>query len=483
LSKYNFPENKLIKHNPDILFYSNIFLFFLYFLYTIKNVIFENKILNKNSFLLALLYLKYLYDCILNSKDDLIYNYEFRRIIMWSFTTPVMLKMYCDINELTLFDINFQYHIIPIIINVLIYPYKNTYLYNFFTVSSNIMFCFFMKKLYLNRNKIFGNLYLYIWCLFIIINIIEISKLTNTDIINIYYSYADFFSKIITNIVINDYYIEINKTFENIDLQSIDFIGLIIKNINNYCLDNSLITAKTENLINNTKNYFKKKIPSSLENLQIELLEKILPFGFDRKVIFNDSLNSSKHNMICVLFTDVVNYTELAKQYDDVIIFNLLKEIYNKFDSIKKKYSNLQKIETIGDAYMVVGDIYKKTCNHKEVIKQIIMFSFDLLNEIKFIKTPNNQNLSIRIGISIGDVSVGVTSIDIPRLCIVGNTVNFASRLQSTAEIDTIHVSRHINEQFKEIVFGFTLETKKNQNIFLKNIGNVETYTIYKKNV
>jgi hypothetical protein len=259
LSKYNFPENKLIKHNPDILFYSNIFLFFLYFLYTIKNVIFENKILNKNSFLLALLYLKYLYDCILNSKDDLIYNYEFRRIIMWSFTTPVMLKMYCDINELTLFDINFQYHIIPIIINVLIYPYKNTYLYNFFTISSYILFYFFMKKLHLNRNKIFGNLYLYIWCLFIIINIIEISKLINTDIINIYYSYADFFSKIITNIVINDYYIEINKTFENIDLQSIDFIGLIIKNINNYYLDNSLITAKTENLINNTKNYFKKK--------------------------------------------------------------------------------------------------------------------------------------------------------------------------------------------------------------------------------
>ena len=98
-------------------------------------------------------------------------------------------------------------------------------------------------------------------------------------------------------------------------------------------------------------------------------------------------------------------------------------------------------------------------------------------------KMPNNQNLFIRIGISISDVSVGVTSIDIPRLCIVGNTVNFASRLQSTAEIDTIHVSRHINEQFKEIVFGFTLETKKNQNIFLKNIGNVETYTIYKKNV
>ena len=51
--------------------------------------------------------------------------------------------------------------------------------------------------------------------------------------------------------------------------------------------------------------------------------------------------------MICVLFTDIVNYTELAKKYNDKIIFKLLHNVYNTFDNSIKKYTHLQKIETI----------------------------------------------------------------------------------------------------------------------------------------
>ena len=88
----------------------------------------------------------------------------------------------------------------------------------------------------------------------------------------------------------------------------------------------------------------------------------------------------------------------------------------------------------------------------------------EFIKEIKTINTPDNSLLCIRIGITLGTVNVGILGNEIPRLCVVGNTVNMASRLQSTADSDTIQLSRHIYEQADEIDFGKPVEfiTKEN---------------------
>jgi class 3 adenylate cyclase len=175
---------------------------------------------------------------------------------------------------------------------------------------------------------------------------------------------------------------------------------------------------------------------------------------------------------------DIVNYTEIAKKYDGDIIFKLLHDVYNHFDNIIKKYQHLQKIETIGDAYMVVGDIFRNELNHKIVVKNIILLAIEFIKEIKKIQTPDNEPLSIRIGINLGSVNIGILGNEIPRLCIVGNTVNVASRLQSTADENTIQLSRHIYEIARETDFGTELNYTKKENVFLKNIGTVITYVI-----
>jgi len=209
-----------------------------------------------------------------------------------------------------------------------------------------------------------------------------------------------------------------------------------------------------------------------------------LPFDFDKEYIernthTNSNTNIKQFSFICILFTDIVNYTELAQKYDDKIIFQLLSSIYSLFDLIIKQYPHLQKIETIGDAYMVVGDIFKTENNHPIVIKEIILFAIQLLREVKTVKTPDNIPLSIRIGINIGNVSIGILGNEIPRLCVVGNSVNMASRLQSTAVVDCIQMSRHIYEQLETIQFDEPFEIIKKENIFLKNMGSVTTYNIY----
>jgi class 3 adenylate cyclase len=174
---------------------------------------------------------------------------------------------------------------------------------------------------------------------------------------------------------------------------------------------------------------------------------------------------------------DIINYTELAKKYNSDTIFKLLNSIYNHFDTIIKKYQHLQKIETIGDAYMVVGDIYRNKLNHKIVIKDIISLGLEFIHEIKSISTPDNVPLCIRIGINIGSVNIGILGNEIPRLCVVGNTVNVAARLQSTAEEDTIQMSEHIYEQIEDDM-GTDIDIVKKENVFLKNIGSVTTYNI-----
>jgi class 3 adenylate cyclase len=128
---------------------------------------------------------------------------------------------------------------------------------------------------------------------------------------------------------------------------------------------------------------------------------------------------------------------------------------------------------------MVVGDIYRNEMNHLIVIKEILEFSTELLREIKTLKTINNEILSIRIGINLGKVSVGILGQEVPRLCIVGNAVNVASRLQSTAEEDSIQISHHIYELFENIEFDQHYTIIKKENVFLKNIGSVTTYNIY----
>jgi class 3 adenylate cyclase len=460
----------------------------IYFIYLIKNIIYYNAT-NNYSILLALIYIKYTLNIILQNNMTL-YEYEFNRNIMWLFATPLMIKMYCNVNNLKLRESYIQYHIIPVVINIFIYPYYNTNIYYYFIGFSWILLLIFMKSLYEKRSLLFTNVYLFIWSIFMLLNIIDLLNITNKYDVILYYSFADMLSKIMTSIIINDYNERELMQISNMDLQSVQFITYLIKYIKKYRNENAIITIQCNKFIDYTTKQLSIKIPENKTILEQELLKKILPLDLDKEYIENINVitevnpsamttSAKQFNMICILFSDIVNYTELAKKYNDKIIFQLLYSIYTSFDNIIKKYPHLQKIETIGDAYMVVGDIFRYDMNHKIVIKELILFAFDIIKEIKTIKTPDDKEvLSIRIGINMGAISVGILGNEIPRLCVVGNAVNVASRLQSTAEINTIQLSKHIYEQLEEIEFDIKLEITKKDNVFLKNIGSVTTYNI-----
>jgi guanylate cyclase soluble subunit beta len=230
-----------------------------------------------------------------------------------------------------------------------------------------------------------------------------------------------------------------------------------------------MITPKCKSLITHINTDIHHYIPLDKTPLKLELLKKILPMELEDKYLTQTKEYISYDN-ICVLFIDIVSYTELAKMYEDSVIYKLLNDVYTRFDSITNCYPKLQKIETIGDAYMVVSDIYTNSTD----VKSMFLLAVELLKEIKKIPSPNQKELQLRIGIHIGKVAVGILGIEIPRLCIIGNTVNMANRIQTSADADCIQVSKEVYKilQTEELGGGFIMR----ENVFLKNIGSVTTY-------
>ena len=413
-------------------------------------------------------------DTVIHSNSISIYQYEFRRTVMWLFTTPLILKIYCDMNDLTLYEVNAHYHIISNILHIILFPLRKTVYYSSIILSLSLGEAYFIYRLFNFKEHKYTKFIIYIWCLFSFITFIEILDIFNIHDIQICYLLSDMIAKLTTLLIVNDYQEQVYYVRENVDLQTISLLSALKKSIKNF-QNSTNITPKCNIIIKKLNDKMFNLIPLDKTPLKLELLKKILPMELEDKYL-TQSKDYKPYNFICVLFTDIVSYTELAKEYEPDIIYKLLNDIYTRFDDLTNKYHNLQKIETIGDAYMVVSDIY--TNDRKYNVKNIILLAIDFMKEIKNISTPNNKPLQLRIGIHIGKVVIGILGIEIPRLCVVGNTVNIANRLQTSADPDTIQISRHVYELAETHNFGMNIKFELKENIYLKNIGSMNTYVI-----
>ena len=428
---------------------------------------------------IMIMYYKFVYLNIIQYNNCDLVVFEYRRNLFWLFTTSPLLQLYSECNNSSLFKTNAHYHIMSNILYFAGIYYKKTIYFYPIIVVIYIFQILFLYRLHKLSHFKYSNFIFNLWILFTVVHLLELTNLFEPETIQIYFSVCDLVSKLSIVVVVCDSEVKINKIKEDIDLQGINFITYLLDRIREFENDN-IITKKNKYILNYTTNLLTEYIPNNTTGVKIELLQKILPFGFDNKYILSFSssaISCKEYDKICILFTDIVSYTELAKRYDATTIYNLLNDVYNRFDKLIKKYAFLQKIETIGDAYMVVGDLYRNSCNFKETVKQIILLALEFIDIIKKIPTPDNVPLSLRIGIHIGNVVVGILGKEIPRLCVVGNSVNVAARLQSTADKNTIQLSHHIYEIANE--FDMNILFSQKQNVFLKGIGTITTYNIY----
>ncbi|KAH8369466.1 hypothetical protein KR009_011687 [Drosophila setifemur] len=171
---------------------------------------------------------------------------------------------------------------------------------------------------------------------------------------------------------------------------------------------------------------------------------------------------------VSILFSDIVTFTEICSRITPMEVVSMLNAMYSIFDKLTERNS-VYKVETIGDAYMVVAGAPDKDANHAE---RVCDMALDMVDAITDLKDPSTgQHLRIRVGVHSGAVVAGIVGLKMPRYCLFGDTVNTASRMESTS----IAMKVHISESTK-VLIGPSYKIIERGEIDVKGKGTMATY-------
>ncbi|TGL09231.1 adenylate/guanylate cyclase domain-containing protein [Leptospira levettii] len=218
----------------------------------------------------------------------------------------------------------------------------------------------------------------------------------------------------------------------------------------------------------NYKTLHKAQDLLELEHQKSEsLLLNILPASIADRLKSKNEIIADKSSEATILFADIVDFTVLSQTMEPEKIVSILNEIFSEFDTIVQNH-NLEKIKTIGDAYMVASGIPEAREDHCEAVA---LCALDMLSSIENGITQDSKPFKIRIGIHTGPVVAGVIGKSKFIYDLWGDSVNTASRMESHGTEGKIHVSKEVYQKLKS---NFTFETKRE--IQVKGKGIMETY-------
>lgn len=199
------------------------------------------------------------------------------------------------------------------------------------------------------------------------------------------------------------------------------------------------------------------------------LLLNILPASIAEQLKTTHEPIANMHEEVTVLFADIVGFTQMSAAMEPVELVSILNEVFSKFDEIAE-YLELEKIKTIGDAYMVVAGLPESRDDHAQAIAQMALSMREALQELS---TGLGHPLQIRIGINTGVVVAGVIGKKKFIYDLWGDAVNIASRMESSGEAGMIQVTEATFTRIRE---SFDLE--KRGVVDIKGRGRMATYLL-----
>ncbi|MBK8349881.1 MAG: AAA family ATPase [Saprospiraceae bacterium] len=228
-------------------------------------------------------------------------------------------------------------------------------------------------------------------------------------------------------------------------------------------LENQKEIAETQK-----KEAFQQKVYADEERKKSDdLLLNILPIDVANELKTKGVAEAKLYENVSVIFTDFVNFTAISEHMSPNDLVSVLNQCFAAFDNIIEKHG-LEKIKTIGDAYLAVSGLPKDQPDHA---LKTVLAAIDILNWVK--DPANNCLFDIRIGINSGPVMAGIVGIKKYVYDIWGDTVNTAARLETASEPGRINISLSTFEKVKNEV-----DCSFRGKIEAKNKGNIDMYFV-----
>jgi len=183
-----------------------------------------------------------------------------------------------------------------------------------------------------------------------------------------------------------------------------------------------------------------------------DLISQMLP-----KSIADELAKGKTNEQICkaydcvtMLFSDIVTFTVICSKLKPIQVVQLLNNMYTLFDFLCDQNA-VYKVETIGDAYLIVAGCPVKAANHA---LKICDMAFDMMDGIKILKVPGSgDDIHMRIGVHSGPVVAGVVGLKMPRYCLFGVNVGLTEKFEANSKPDRIHISEttieNLSSQYK----------------------------------
>ncbi|XP_060767525.1 guanylate cyclase soluble subunit beta-2 [Neoarius graeffei] len=265
-------------------------------------------------------------------------------------------------------------------------------------------------------------------------------------------------------------------------LQELEERGLHLADIAQHDTTRDLILLNQQRLaeieLSNQLERKKEELRILSRHLELEkkktetLLYAMLPQHVANQLKEGKKVEAGDFKVCTILFSDVVTFTNICAACEPIQIVNMLNAMYSKFDHLTNVH-NVYKVETIGDAYMVVGGVPIPKDTHAE---RVANFALGMRLAAREVNNPiTGQPIQIRVGLHTGPVLAGVVGEKMPRYCLFGDTVNTASRMESHGVPDHIHLSPFTYSVLKDKQF----EISERGEIQVKGKGLMTTYFLH----
>ncbi|BAP54839.1 family 3 adenylate cyclase [Thioploca ingrica] len=275
---------------------------------------------------------------------------------------------------------------------------------------------------------------------------------------------------------------EIDSVVRCIEMGAEDYLQ---KPFNQVILNAKISASLERKRFRDRERAFMLKLQTEQKKLQIEQRKLEIEQQTSEKLLLNilpkaiaDRLKKGEHTIadsfpeVTVLFSDLVGFTELSTTIEPCQLVEKLNQIFLAFDKLTEKHQ-LEKIKTIGDAYMLVGGLPTPRPDHVEAVANMAL---EMLTTINKINQKANAHFQIRIGFHTGPVVAGIIGKNKFNYDLWGDTVNIASRMESQGLSGHVQVSEATYQRLKD---KFVFERRGP--IEIKGKGTMVTYLLHRK--